>query len=230
MAELKRSYVIPLRQGWQKAPKYRRAKRAVTEVKNFVTRHMKSENVKIGRRLNMLIWERGIKSPPHKVKVDVTKKEDVVMVELTGHVFEEPLKAEVVGDKGMLAQAMDTVKGVGKKEEPATKKEKKQSDKKSEEKKEKIIEKAEKTVKKDSSKKSADKTIEADKPLINEKAVEKKVNKNDNKTKVEKTIKSDNDDQKDSTESLKANTPKSSNQETASDKIEISNESKNLEK
>jgi len=82
---LERTYNIPLRREWLKAPKYRRAKRAVRAVEDFLQKHMKSDTVKIGQYLNEAIWARGIKSPPHHVEVKVTKDDKgVVMAELVG--------------------------------------------------------------------------------------------------------------------------------------------------
>jgi hypothetical protein len=46
---------------------------------------MKSENVKIGPKLNETLWQDGIKNPPGKVKITVTKDDtDVVRAELDG--------------------------------------------------------------------------------------------------------------------------------------------------
>ena len=85
---LERTHNIPLRREWLKVAKYRRAKKAVSAVKKFLKRHMKAEdekNVKLGKYLNLKIWERGIKSPPHHIKVNVTKDDKgIVRAELVG--------------------------------------------------------------------------------------------------------------------------------------------------
>lgn len=87
---LERTYIIPLRKEWLKAPKYKRAKKAMTAVKEFLAKHMKSDNVKIGTNLNMKLWERGIKSPPHKLKVSVIKEDDgTVKAELFGLKYQD---------------------------------------------------------------------------------------------------------------------------------------------
>lgn len=92
--EVERTYNIPLRKGFQKAPKYKRAKKAISVLNKFLQRHMKSKDIKIGRYLNEKIWERGMKSPPHHVKVNVTKdSEGVVRAEL----FDAP--KEIVKEK-----------------------------------------------------------------------------------------------------------------------------------
>ena len=79
MADLERTYNVPLREGTQLAPAYRRAKKAVRVLRAFIEKHMKCEDVRIGPYLNEFIWKRGIKSPPHHVEVKATKttkKED----------------------------------------------------------------------------------------------------------------------------------------------------------
>ncbi len=87
---IERTYNVPLRKEFLKVPKHKRAKKAVAALKQFVVKHMKSENIKIGYYVNQEIWKRGIKSPPHHVKINVTKdKEGLVNVELVGAPVEE---------------------------------------------------------------------------------------------------------------------------------------------
>lgn len=73
---LERVYNVPLRREWLKVPRYRRAKKALNALRQFVSKHMKSENVKIGVNANLDIWKHGIKNPPHHLKVKCTKYED----------------------------------------------------------------------------------------------------------------------------------------------------------
>jgi large subunit ribosomal protein L31e len=82
--KIERTYIIPLRKEWLKSPSFKRAKKAVRGVREFIARHMKVdyENVKVGRFLNEKLWKRGIKHPPHKVKIKVTKEGDIARVEL----------------------------------------------------------------------------------------------------------------------------------------------------
>jgi len=75
MADIERVYIIPLRRAFLNVPKYKRAKKAASAVRIFIAKHMKSEEVKIGRYLNEKLWEHGIKNPPHHVKV-IAKKDD----------------------------------------------------------------------------------------------------------------------------------------------------------
>ncbi|MBI5390166.1 60S ribosomal protein L31 [Candidatus Woesearchaeota archaeon] len=83
---MERSYVIPLRKEFQKAPPYKRAKKAGYALREFLQHHLKTDKVLIGKYLNLKIWERGIKNPPHHVKVNVIKDEQgVARAELEGH-------------------------------------------------------------------------------------------------------------------------------------------------
>ncbi len=76
MAKLERTYTIPLRKEWLKANRYRRAEKAVIAVQNFLTRHMKSTNISLGKYLNQHLWARGVRHPPHQVKIIATKEDD----------------------------------------------------------------------------------------------------------------------------------------------------------
>lgn len=83
-----RTYVIPLRKEWLKTVKYKRAKKAVRAIKEFLMRHMKAaemEKVKIGTYLNLELWKHSIKRPPSRVKITATKDDKgVVWAELVG--------------------------------------------------------------------------------------------------------------------------------------------------
>jgi len=108
--KIERVYNIPLRKAWLKSPPYKRAKRAVSEVRIFLTKHMKSDNVKLGRMLNMKIWEHSIKNPPHHIKVNVIKYEDgIVRAELEGHPI-EPVKTEAKSKDAKRKKSADSKK------------------------------------------------------------------------------------------------------------------------
>lgn len=82
MADLKREYIVPLRRKIKTAPIWRRSKKAVSVLKDFMRQHMKAENVVICAELNEYIWKNGSKNPPGKVEV-VALKTDVNGVEST---------------------------------------------------------------------------------------------------------------------------------------------------
>ncbi|MBR9690170.1 hypothetical protein GOV08_00610 [Candidatus Woesearchaeota archaeon] len=76
---------VPLRKEFQKAPKYKRAKKAVNALRLFLSRHMKSEQIKLSSSINLKLWERGIKNPPHHIKVTAEKDDEgIVTAELFG--------------------------------------------------------------------------------------------------------------------------------------------------
>jgi large subunit ribosomal protein L31e len=79
-----RNYVIPIRRATLKTARWRRAKKAISTIRAFIKRHMKVENIKIGKELNELIWERGGKKVPSKVSVLAEKDGDTANVNLVG--------------------------------------------------------------------------------------------------------------------------------------------------
>ncbi len=79
---MERMYNVPLRKEFLKVPKYKRAKKAVTALREFLVRHMKSENIIIGKDVNEYIWDNGIENPPHHVKIVAKKEDDKVFVSL----------------------------------------------------------------------------------------------------------------------------------------------------
>ncbi len=86
--ELEREYVVPLRKGVLKAPQYRRAKKAIRVLKEFLVRHMKVRDrdlkkVKIDIHLNNELWFRGIKKPANKIKIKAKKIDGIVYAELS---------------------------------------------------------------------------------------------------------------------------------------------------
>ena len=70
-----RIYVIPLR-GAKKGSRQKRAARAVKLVRQFLERHMKSQEVRLDQALNSKLWARGIKHPPPRVRVKAVKRDD----------------------------------------------------------------------------------------------------------------------------------------------------------
>ncbi|MEK6837797.1 MAG: 50S ribosomal protein L31e [Nanoarchaeota archaeon] len=81
MAAVERTLTINIRKEILKVPRYKRAKKAVTAVRGYLQQHMKAEaeNVKIGKYLNLKIWEHGIKNPLTRLTV-LAKKDDKGMV------------------------------------------------------------------------------------------------------------------------------------------------------
>ena len=143
---LERQYNVPLRKEWLKTPKYKRAKKAVTALKQFLIKHMKPGldekgkiQVKIGKYLNEHLWKHGMKNPPHHVKITTTKEEKgVVLAELEGAPVEKEKpkkeKKKLTGKLGEEIKKVIAGKGAveEKKEEPKGAQEKAVEEKKEE--------------------------------------------------------------------------------------------------
>jgi ribosomal protein L31E len=134
---LERMYNIPLRREFQKVAKWRRTEKAVSSLRSFISKHMKSDNV--------VLWKNGIKNPPHHLKVNASKDEKgKVIVELA----ELPAKAKrELEEQKKIDKKKEEKEAEKKKEEEAKKKAeeaKKAEEKKEESKKEETAKKVEK--------------------------------------------------------------------------------------
>lgn len=139
---MERIYNVPLRREFSKVPSYKKAKKAVTALKAYLSKHMKSEEIKIDAALNEYIWKHGIKSPPHHVKLKAVKDEKTNIV--TAYLVDEEVFTNKVlrhHNKYTIAEKVDK-KSVEKEE---TNKETKKTEEKSEESKEKTTKKTETT-------------------------------------------------------------------------------------
>jgi len=91
---MERIYTIPLRREFSKAANYKRTAKAIKTVRAFVQKHMKCENVKLGRELNLELWKHGRKNPPPRIKVKVLKgkykDEEIVLINLPNIKIEMP--------------------------------------------------------------------------------------------------------------------------------------------
>ena len=85
--ELERVYTINLGKVLL-SPDNQRAKRAINMVKEFARHHMKTQEIKIEEALSHQIWERGIKHPPRKIRVKMTKTDE-------GFILVSPYEEEI---------------------------------------------------------------------------------------------------------------------------------------
>ena len=123
---LERTYNVPLRREYQKAPRWKRTEKAVVGLRQFLSKHMKSENILLSTPLNNFLWKHGIKNPPHHVKVTAIKdKEGVVHAELFG-VKEEPKKAKKGVKEEKKGEVKETAPATEEKKEAKPKKAKKE--------------------------------------------------------------------------------------------------------
>ena len=92
--ELERVYTIPLGKVLL-SPDNRRAKRAINMIKEFARHHMKIEDIRIEEDVSHLIWSRGIRSPPRKIRVRMTRIEGgSILVSLYDEEAEAKAKAK----------------------------------------------------------------------------------------------------------------------------------------
>ena len=105
MAEEK-LFTIPLRKEFIKVASYKKTPRAIREVKKFISKHMKVDEVKIGKHLNLKLWKDGIKSPPPRVKVKSIKEDDYARVELPEFKFDKKKEEVKKGVKEKLQEKM----------------------------------------------------------------------------------------------------------------------------
>jgi large subunit ribosomal protein L31e len=142
-SNIEREYIIPLRSKFKHVARYKKTPKAVKEVKKYLARHMKIydrdlDNIKISKFVNEFIWARGIKNPPHKIKVKAVKQGQIVRVELVDmpdklkfkklreEKIETDAKAKIESKKTMMQKAKETMQSKG--TEP-DKKEKESEDK-----------------------------------------------------------------------------------------------------
>ena len=73
--ELERVYTINLGKVLLSQSQHR-AVRAINMIREFARHHMKVDDVKIDQDLSHQIWKRGIRRPPRKIRVKMTKTDD----------------------------------------------------------------------------------------------------------------------------------------------------------
>jgi len=71
-------FIIPLREA-KTTTRNRRTRRATKVVREYLVRHMKSEEIKLDPKLNEKLWERGAKKPPARVRVKAVKDDEGVV-------------------------------------------------------------------------------------------------------------------------------------------------------
>ena len=108
MAEEK-IFTIPLREAFSRGRTHR-AQDASKLVREFLIKHMKSENVKIGSSINENLWKRGIQNIPRKVRVHAVKEEDIVYAELLGVEIKTPSKEEIKKKEEKKKQKKEKIK------------------------------------------------------------------------------------------------------------------------
>jgi len=106
--ELERVYTINLGKVLLSQSQHR-AVRAINMIREFARHHMKVETIKIEEELAHQIWARGVRSPPRKVRVRMTKTED-------GYI----LVSQYVEEESKVTPEKETKKVEDKVEKPTT--------------------------------------------------------------------------------------------------------------
>ena len=73
--ELERVYTINLGKALLSVDTHR-APRAINMIKEFARHHMKTEEIKIEEDLAHQIWSKGVRSPPRKIRVRMSKTDE----------------------------------------------------------------------------------------------------------------------------------------------------------
>ncbi len=100
-------FTINIRKSIANAPKWEKSKKSVAVVRNFLKRHMKGDEIKIGQSITEEIWKGGNQNPPCKIRIKAIKTEEgegeekkkIIKAEMLGVVFPEELKKEKKKEK-----------------------------------------------------------------------------------------------------------------------------------
>ena len=65
-------YIIPLRDA-RRMPRWKRANGAIKDIRKYLAKHMKTEDVKLDKTINEKVWSRGSGKPPSKIRVRAMK-------------------------------------------------------------------------------------------------------------------------------------------------------------
>ena len=76
------------------SPDNQRAKRAVNMIKEFARHHMKIEQIKLEEDVSHLLWSRGIRHPPRKIRVRMEKTDEGYVLVSKSEGEEESIEKE----------------------------------------------------------------------------------------------------------------------------------------
>lgn len=109
MAEEK-IFTIPLRDAFSPGNRPKRAKIAGRLVREFLQKHTKSDDIKVGQSINKAIWARGIQKPPRKLRVHVLKSDKTVYAELVGVDIKPPTTEEAKKKEGKITDKLRRIR------------------------------------------------------------------------------------------------------------------------
>lgn len=76
MTEESRDVTVNLLTRVHKIAFKKKAKRAVSEIRKFAAKNMKTDDVRIDTRLNQYVWSNGIRNVPRKVRIRMTRRKN----------------------------------------------------------------------------------------------------------------------------------------------------------
>ena len=139
--DFEREYIIPLREKCRVSPRYKKTNKAIKTTKEFLARNMKVydrdlKKIKLDQYLNEFLWGRGIKNPPHKIKVKAIKYSDGLVRAELAQLTDKLAKKKIREEKREIL-ALEKVKGKKLKEKAEPEKKTEEDLKKEQEEKEK---------------------------------------------------------------------------------------------
>ena len=114
--ELERVYTINLGKVLLSVDTHR-APRAINMIKEFARHHMKTEDIKIEEDLAHIIWSKGVRSPPRKIRVRMSKTDEGYVL-VSPYVDEKEVKTDTKETKKDAKETKKDAKEV-KKEAPS---------------------------------------------------------------------------------------------------------------
>ncbi len=78
-----RIYTVSFQRVKEKAPRTKRAAKAMRYLKAFVKKHAKVDEIKINNDVNEKIWENGMKNIPNKIRIKVSIDRDKNFAEVS---------------------------------------------------------------------------------------------------------------------------------------------------
>ena len=73
-----RIYTVPLTKSWS-SPIKKRTPRAMRVLKDFIKKHMKTEDILISTEVNEFLWSKGIRGSPRKIRIKAVRDTDNVV-------------------------------------------------------------------------------------------------------------------------------------------------------
>ena len=114
--ELERVYTINLGKVLLSVDTHR-APRAINMIKEFARHHMKTEEIKIEEDLAHIIWSKGVRSPPRKIRVRMSKTDEGYVL-VSPYIDEKETKKETKDTKKETNEVKDAPTKEVKKETP----------------------------------------------------------------------------------------------------------------